>query len=262
MDYTIIAVSGADRIAFLQGQLTQDVAEVTPTRGLHAAWCNAKGRVLVTCRVFADATSHFLAVPSDVAQDTLKRLTMYRLRADVGLAIVDDLELRACHTEKLPEGAARVATPFDKYYAETIQTKPTNDEQAADVFLSPAEWAAARCSHGIVEIHGPTSERYTPHMLNLDRCGAVSFSKGCYTGQEVVARTEHLGKVKRRIARYRWEGDSLEPDAELSDGDGAVGQVVNAADGNVLAVVPVHLHDATLYIDGEPLMPQPLPYSL
>ncbi|MEM7501452.1 MAG: hypothetical protein AAF417_05390 [Pseudomonadota bacterium] len=261
MDYTIIAISGADRNAFLQGQLTQDVAEVTPTRGLHAAWCNAKGRVLVTCRVFADATNHFLAVPSDVAEDILKRLTMYRLRADVGLAIVDDFELRAYRAEDLPEGAVCVSTPFDKRYVEVIQPKPTTDEQAAKAFLSPAAWAAARCSHGMVEIHGPTAERYTPHMLNLDRCGAISFSKGCYTGQEVVARTEHLGKVKRRIARYRWDGNGVEPDAEVSDGDGTVGQVVNAAGGDVLAVVPVHLHDATLYIGSEALTPQPLPYS-
>ncbi len=262
MDYTIIALTGSERIAFLQGQLTQDIAEVTPTRGLHAAWCNAKGRVLVTCRVFANDASHFLAIPSDAASGVLKRLTMYRLRADVDLAISDDLELRACSAEPPPAGAARVSTSFDKTYTEVLVSRSEGGAEAADGFLSPQSWAAARYGHGMVEIYGATAEKYTPHMLNLDRCGAVSFSKGCYTGQEVVARTEHLGKAKRRIARFRWDGSDATPEAEVTDGDRTVGQVVNAAGEELLVIVPVALHGTTLYIDDKPLSPQPLPYSL
>lgn len=258
IDYTTIAVSGSDRIAFLQGQLTQDVLKVTPQQGLHAAWCNAKGRVLVTCRVFTDDDSYFLPVPSESAALVMQRLTMYRLRADVQLEVNDQLKLRAYTAKTAPESLPRVGTPFDKSYIEVLLPVSATGKPALDT----REWAVARCAHGIVEIHGKTAERYTPHMLNLDRCGAISFSKGCYTGQEVVARTEHLGKVKRRVARYRWDGDTVALDTELSDGERSVGKVVDAADGEVLAVVPSSAQASTLYIDDKPLVPAALPYPI
>jgi folate-binding Fe-S cluster repair protein YgfZ len=94
-------------------------------------------------------------------------------------------------------------------------------------------------------------------MLDLVRLGAVSFTKGCYTGQEIVARTEHLGQVKRRLAHFRLDADDAQPlDPMLSAGR-EVGEVVNAAGGHVLAVVGLEWHDATLTVNGHTARPVP-----
>ena len=99
-------------------------------------------------------------------------------------------------------------------------------------------------------------------MLNLDALGAISFTKGCYTGQEVVARTEHLGKSKRRLMRYEADGDGIAVGDKLSDGERNVGEVVNVAGRSLLAVTPVELHEQSLKADGVTAKPMGLPYTL
>ena len=115
---------------------------------------------------------------------------------------------------------------------------------------------------GIPWIDERNSEEFTPHMLNLDRLGAISFSKGCYTGQEIVARTEHLGKSKRRLMRYRADRPGIAPGDSVTDGERTVGQGVNVADTELLAVTPVELHEQSLTAAGVAISPQGLPYDL
>ena len=91
-------------------------------------------------------------------------------------------------------------------------------------------------------------------MLNLDLLGAISFEKGCYTGQEVVARTQNLGKSKRRLMRYR-SAATLALGDKLSDGDRDVGEVINVIENDLLAVTPVDLHDKTLIANGADVIP-------
>ena len=99
-------------------------------------------------------------------------------------------------------------------------------------------------------------------MLNLDKLGAINFTKGCYTGQEVVARTEHLGKSKRRLMRYEADKDGIDVGDKLSDGERQVGEVVNVVGCDLLAVAPVDLHDHTLIVGESTVVPQGLPYEL
>ena len=108
---------------------------------------------------------------------------------------------------------------------------------------------------GIAEITPENSEKYTPHMLNLDRLGAISFEKGCYTGQEVVARTENLGQSKRRLMRYRSDAPDVAIGDKLSDGERNVGTVLNARGTELLAVTPVAMHEQPLTIHGEAATP-------
>jgi hypothetical protein len=128
--------------------------------------------------------------------------------------------------------------------------------------LTESEWQLALINAGIPMILAETSEKYTPHMLNLDCLGAISFKKGCYTGQEVVARTEHLGKSKRRLMHLRTEGNSVAIGGKLRHEERDVGEVINAVGKELLAVVPVDLHDQTLVIDGSRASPVALPYAL
>jgi folate-binding Fe-S cluster repair protein YgfZ len=99
-------------------------------------------------------------------------------------------------------------------------------------------------------------------MLNLDRCGAVSFEKGCYTGQEIVARTEHRGRSKRRTLRFDCDVPQLAIGDSLNDAGTDIGTVVNATGNECLAVVPLESADKTLSIRGHTASPRPLPYSV
>ena len=158
-----------------------------------------------------------------MTETLVARLTMYRLRSKVDFDVGE--------------------VPAD-----------TLDEDETD--------AAALIRAGRAFIDETNTEAYTPHMLNLDRLEAISFSKGCYTGQEVVARTEHLGKSRRRMMRYKADADGIGVGDKLSDGDHNVGDVVNVAGRQLLAVTPVDIHDQPLSANGINVSPKGLPYPL
>ena len=119
------------------------------------------------------------------------------------------------------------------------------------------ERAAMKIRAGIAEITSANTEKYTPHMLNLDRIGAISFDKGCYTGQEVVARTENLGQSKRRLMRYACDAPGIKVGDKLADHERDVGNVVNVSGTDLLAVTPVASHEQSLTIDGVTATPVP-----
>ena len=222
--YKLIKVGGSDAREFLQGQLTQDVGRLGDTPSLLAAWCNPKGRVIVVLRLLALDDAIGLIVPAGLAERIIQRLTMYRLRADVSIELSDE-----------------DATAFINA-----------DERDPTTLIQ----------NGVPVIDHENSEPYTPHMLNLDKLDAISFTKGCYTGQEVVARTEHLGKSKRRLMRYKADGNSITVGDKLSDGERNVGEIVNVAGHELLAVTPVELHRQKLQIGDVTVSPQGLPYEL
>lgn len=221
--YQVIRVSGADAEPFLQGQLTQDVTRLSTTGTLLSAWCNPKGRVIVVLWLVALDEGIGLLVPGSLTDSLVRRLTLYRLRSDVRFDVLDD-----------------------------------STAEAAGIKTDPA----ALMDAAIPVIDERNSESFTPHMLNLDKLDAVSFRKGCYTGQEVVARTENLGKSKRRIMRYQADRDGVSVGDKLSADDRQVGEVVNVCNRDVLAVVPIEMHGQPLAAGGARLMPLGLPYDL
>ena len=270
MTYSLIAIVGSDRHSFLQGQLTQDLDRLTVKRSLPAAWCNAKGRVIVSARLVARDERVVLIIPSQSAEAVTKRLLMYRLRADVDietetelsfLAFADDLPSTG-HVGEVDIIQYAGATPL----TEVCGTRAVLDAAGIDTSkaLEGPAWAAARVAAGLVDIDigAGNSEKFTPHMLNLDCTGAVSFDKGCYTGQEIVARTEHLGKVKRGVNRYRVDGGPAQPGDKLRLGGRDIGEVVNVAGNEILAVAPRAQHAETLDIGDGKAVPLPLPYDL
>lgn len=227
--YSQIAVSGSDSYSFLQGQLSNDLERLQHESGFLAAWCNPKGRVICVPRVDRVADRYRLALPADMAEPVMRRLAMFRFRARVDFTIEDaDIALLA----------GRDVANFDL-----------------------ASWRRANLENGIPEIAAAQSERYTPHMLNLDRLDAISLDKGCYTGQEVVARTHYRGATKRRMLRY----DASAPVAagdEVSAGERKAGDVVNAIGTALLAVVSLDFADDDLTIGDVRLSRAPLPYAI
>jgi folate-binding protein YgfZ len=167
-------------VRFLQGQLSNDVELVRPDKPLYAGLHNPQGRVIALLRVFAIAPDDILMVlPYELAAPVAARLAKYVLRAK---AKVTDAS-----TDSVLTSSSAYASP------------------------SPAERIAA----GLPQVYGATSEQFVAQMLNLDVIGAISFTKGCYTGQEVIARAHYRGRVKRRMQRFRTTGP-----ATLGVGDG------------------------------------------
>jgi folate-binding protein YgfZ len=221
--YTLITVSGTERTDFLQGQLTQDVRQLPAAERLLAAWCTPKGRVIAVIRLLDLGDKIGMLVPASLSEQILKRLMMYRLRADVQFEVSDNWRELATIDDTDPERLIRA---------------------------------------GIPTVDASNTELFTPHMLNLDKLGAISFAKGCYTGQEIVARTEHLGASKRRLMRYEADAAGIAVGAKLSDGERNVGDVVNVAGRQLLAVTPVELHRKTLLAGHMPIEPRELPYRI
>jgi len=284
--FDIITVSGGDARTFLQGQLTQNVNRLDECPSVLAAWCNPKGRVVTVIRLLHGENEEIqLVVPAGLTQSLIRRLLMFRFRARVDVlaagtkwrstAVSDDHDLATLEALELlpaPGGSSiarsqnliavdlGIAPRCVEVYGPASALKETG--LAFIRTLTESEWQLALINAGIPMILAETSEKYTPHMLNLDCLGAISFKKGCYTGQEVVARTEHLGKSKRRLMHLRTEGNSVAIGGKLRHEERDVGEVINAVGKELLAVVPVDLHDQTLVIDGSRASPVALPYAL
>ena len=278
--YKLIRVTGSDAGEFLQGQLTQDMERVAQTGSLPAAWCNPKGRVVSVLRILMVDGGYGLVLPASIADSVCERLVVYRFRADVSLDVensdwtclvinkdadldrLDKLDLRpaqemnAC---RIGHGLIAVNVGVEEAcvelmgYASDLEKAEISESAHAD------DLRAAKIRAGIPEITEHYSEKFTPHMLNLDLLGAINFEKGCYTGQEVVARTQNLGRSKRRLMRYRSDA-SLAIGDSLSDGERNVGEVINVVGNDLLAVTPVDVHHRTLLANGVEVTPITLPY--
>jgi hypothetical protein len=226
-----------------------------------------------------------LVMPGELTAAVVRRLSIYRLRAKVAfeiagpawkcLAVSRDHDLgtldafgllpeRERHATRCAHGIIALDTGAAWRVVEVYGTAAAF-ERIGESFphsLSDSEWQKALIDAGYPTIVTVTSEQYTPHMLNLDRLGAVSFDKGCYTGQEIVARTEHLGSSRRRLMHYRLESGSAAIGDKLEFDAAEVGEVLTIVDRDLLAVVPLELHDRTVAVNGYPAVPIELPYSV
>ena len=221
--YSKIIASGVDAFEFLQAQLSNDLRLLGERPQLLSAWCNPKGRVICIMRVSLSDAGYALILPGELAESVMKRLTMFRFRSKV------DLE-------------AAAASPDD-----------------LGIAGSTDDWLLENLRAGIPEIWQAQSEEFTPHMLNLDLIGAVSFDKGCYPGQEIVARTHYRGATKRRTHRF----ESRQPVSagdKVSDGERDIGEVLNAIGTELLAVIPSARADEALSVNGVGLGHVPLAY--
>lgn len=276
--YAQITVSGPDAVTFLQGQLTQDLRKVSAECSPLAAWCTPQGRVVAVIRLLQLADGFGLVLPAELVDDVVAGLSVYRMRAKVilqaagadwrarAIANSTDTELLAAR-HLLPAAQADASRYHDGIHV--VSPNATQDflevygtdaalQQAGLQFVSPLsdpDWRAARIASGITDIVLATSRKFTPHMLNLDRLGALSFDKGCYAGQEIVARTQHLGSVKRRVAHFHAAAPVALGDSVMLDGT-TVGEVVAAAEREVLAILPVALQEIDLHAANVALQPR------
>jgi folate-binding protein YgfZ len=267
----LLQLEGTDSARFLQGQLTCDVYALTPERASLAAHCTPKGRMVTAFELARrDSDRFWLRLRADLAEPTTRQfgkyLPLYRKAklSDLDQHVVFGLAGPAAagllqnHFGTCPDGAQAARVAGD---AELIQLDASGERfecwlpaaAAADLWqaalqqaLTPAHgdcWRWLLIRAGIAELEAATSELFIPQMVNYPELGAVSFSKGCYTGQEIIARAHYRGQVKRHLIRAGCDAPAPAAGSELLDANGrAAGQVVDAValtDGRceLLAVV-------------------------
>ncbi|QMU60986.1 MAG: folate-binding protein [Gammaproteobacteria bacterium] len=296
----LIRASGEETQTFLHGQFTNDLNLVTENISQLSSYCNPKGRMLSIFRVFMRGNDYFLLMPRDVIEATLKKLTMFKLMAKVDLTDVSDefslFGLAGPDTDSfLKENNLSIPGKVDQSEQtnETtiiripsdnsrviIISKPENataiqESLSANLETSSIVWELEDIQNGIPQITAETSEAFIPQMVNLELIGGVNFQKGCYPGQEIVARTHYLGKPNRRMYRISINSENCPSPGtnifSIKDGEQPVGKIVSAQksssdDCQALAVMRTEKENADdLHIDslsGRAVTIMDLPYSL
>ena len=295
-DWGLIRAGGADTAQFLHGQLTQDFAHLDPSQARLAGYCSAKGRLLASFVGWRRAGDEILlACSADLLPATLKRLSMFVLRAkckltDAGTdtrlfglcgeattrwlgaaapaAVWGRTNVGEAQVIRLPDGMA-AGRPVARYLwaAPASQPAPKLPVLAADT------WRWLEVTSGVVRIVAATVEQFVPQMVNLELIGGVNFEKGCYPGQEVVARSQYRGTLKRRSFLFETDAAAAPGQEVFASDDPAqpAGLVANAAPrpgGGSAALVEVKLaalDAAGLHLgaaDGPLLRRVDLPYPL
>jgi folate-binding protein YgfZ len=292
-------VFGADARSFLHGQLSCDVEGLADDAAVYGAYCTAKGRVLANFLLWAGAGTFFLLLPRSLAPGIRKRLQMFVLRSKVTLD--DRSDALAVLGAAGPAASGVVAGLVGTVPTAPLKVARGGDASAiaidgrrfvlvAPVAAAPAIWdglagtlapVGAPCwewleiASGLPWITAATQDQFVPQMANLELIGGVNFRKGCYPGQEIVARMQYLGKPKRRLflAHVDTEVSPAPGESLVADdaGDQSAGTVVNAApapDGGVdlLAVVQTASADGANVRLGSSAGPalrfRPLPYAV
>jgi len=251
-DWGVIAATGADAAAFLHGQMTQDFSHLGPNEARLCGYCSAKGRLLATLVAWRRAPEEILlACSADLLALTLKRLSMFVLRAkckltdasgDValyGLAGGAAAAWLAGDAPATPWAASRhgdaqvVRLPGGAGVDRWLLAQPASAPAPALPALSQDGWRWLEVQSGVARIVAATAEQFVPQMVNLELVGGVNFQKGCYPGQEIVARSQYRGTIKRRMQRLDASGPVV-PGQEIvhsADPGQPAGMVVVAAPG-------------------------------
>jgi tRNA-modifying protein YgfZ len=285
LDTVCLEARGADAAAFLHAQLSRAIPELDSGSAPLAAWADPRGRVRALLRVCSLPDRWLLVTPRDGADELLRKLRMFVLRSKVTLALATDVSVTGLFGDGAEwfasHGVPGNATPPNRLVRHDdvtfIRIGPSYWQAlgapAALVSLTAglgktgaADAALAEIGLGIPAITPALAERFVAQMLNLDELDAVSFDKGCYPGQEVIARVHNLGGVKRRARRYGVQAAPPAIGAPVLAAGSQVGEVVRSAQATrgseLLAVVDHAAAHLPLTCAGEPLAELPLPFEV
>ena len=296
--FSVVEATGEDAQAFLHGQLTNDVTRLAPGSVQLNGYCTPKGRLLATFPMWRQAGNYYMLLPADIAPTMQKRLSMFVLRAKVKLTNASDLTVRlgiagpeaasalmdafgsappAPRAAAFVDGATIIALSGNRYIALVTADRAVSAWHTLAMHARPTgsavwDWLAIRAGEPVIV--AATQEQFVPQMVNFELVGGVDFKKGCYPGQEIVARTQYLGKLKRRMYLAHVAADSATAGSELFSAnleDQVAGMIVNAApapDGGMDALAVIQMDSAqnhTVHLgspDGPVLALKPLPYRV
>ena len=285
----VIRVEGEDAAKFLHGQLTQDFSLLGLSEARLAAFCSAKGRMQASFVAFKRSHTEILLVCSrDLLPQTLKRLSMFVLRAKAKLSdATDSLSLYGVAGPALQAQSPGEPQPWTSLALEgghlvhlypadgvprALWVAPSGTPVPAGPVLRHEDWLWGEVRSGVATVSQPIFEALVPQMLNYESIGGVNFKKGCYPGQEVVARSQFRGTLKRRAylvhsADLLSAGQEVFEAADPSQPCGIVAQVAPAPQGGWDAIVSLQTASAqgqlhACQADGPALEVLPLPYPL
>lgn len=278
-DWGVIRALGADAASFLHGQLTQDFALLDRDHARLAGFCTAKGRLLATMVGWRGGDDEILlALPAETLAATVKRLSMFVLRAKCKLtdastefAVYGLLGTPAADAWTLVrEGdAVQIALPGA---GRALRVQPAAAAAPAGAEITPDDWAGAEAAAGLAWVRGATVEAFVPQMINFEVLGGVNFKKGCYPGQEIVARSQYRGTLKRRLQVFETDApaavgqeifhsaDPEQPAGVVAGAGSRDGRTVVAAEIKLAALEGGSLHLGQA--GGATLTPLPLPYEI
>jgi folate-binding protein YgfZ len=274
----VLAFRGADAARFLQGQVSADVEKLAPGQSTLAGLHNPHGRLVALLGIVRNSADELMAVlPRELATGVAQRLRKFVFRAKVTIEDVSTaFNVLGVESDAAPSaGLATIAWGSRRMLL--VPASRVGDFAPADAGRV-ARWQRADVLEGLPQVYAATSEAFVAQMLNLDLLGAIAFDKGCYTGQEVIARAHYRGRVKRRLQRWHGTGNYVPRAGDaVRSNDGRALTVVRAAETDprgweILAVgtfVPAGTGERTtsaapegdataIMVDG----PLPLPYSL
>jgi folate-binding protein YgfZ len=306
----VIRFTGTDAASFLQGQLSNDTRKLASGAPLLAAYSTPQGRVVAVLRLVPHSGGILALLPREIVLPTMERLRKFVLRAKVKIEDASEQlsvagyhgadALRAdgfepppaagehaasAYSERDGIGVARVGANDDRYWlvgpaaghdlgAARVEAAPVEAAPAEHARSAEHAWRLADIRAGAPQVYAATREMFVAQMLNLDRLDGISFTKGCYTGQEIVARTQHLGRIKRRLFRLSLPTGTwaIGQTIQLRDGRGGrLTEVAETADGvEALAVLPLAAGTGGAAGDGDSASAStvvdatelPLPYTL
>ena len=292
----LLQIQGEDAITFLQGQVTNDVKQLDGHLAHYTAYCSPKGRMLALFLAFAHYDHLHLQLPKELVTSIAKRLKMYVMRSKVEITDVSEsiikigisgqnaAELLKPHFAIVPQSNYELvsqdngallklpgALPRYEIFTDFNNAKHIwSDLRLHTVAVGAPCWDWLEIQAGIPEVTLNTQEQFVPQMLNLDLLDAINFKKGCYTGQEIVARTHYLGTVKRRtyLAQINAKVQPKAGNDVLNDAGEAVGKVVRSAITSMDSydlLVEIRLESVEsgkVFVEGNALAIKPLPYAV
>lgn len=250
----VILVTGPQAREYLQGQVTADLERLEPDQ-VQLACCNsAQGRVQAVFWMLARHDGIALVLPASMIDGTIVRLRKYVLRSKVKIEAAAHLQVGLIRREGTsPTPQSHRESDGVSYFtlpgleaALAVGTFDTSNDAALE-----RDWKIASVRAGLPQVYPQTHEAFVAQMLNIDLLGGISFEKGCYTGQEIIARAHFRGTVKRRMFLFQTDGALPAPGTRVLAGDQHAGDVVDSAGDLVLAVISLAQLKNELRLDGQ-----------
>ena len=275
----VLKVTGSDALNFLQGQLSNDI-HLADKHWQLSAYCNPKGRVLTLFSLWRTDDTVFLILDKGISEAIVKRLRMYVMRSKVTFEVCDTANCVAILSDLEETGSGMGELQITDDYAQLGYGKSVLRVSFGDKpnLKSGTAWSQSLIDSGIPEVSTQTSELFVPQMINLDVLNAINFKKGCYTGQEIIARMHYLGKLKQRMYLLKISNaesskelleDTLITGSKLISKDNKnLGSVVKRIDGQLSLLAVLRIGEAkeqasiTLNTGVKLQLANPQPYAL
>ena len=269
-ELALISIEGADAVSFLQGQLSADVTTLTNDYWARAAYCSSKGRMLASFIICRDEERFLAVLSADIADSIINRLRMFVLRAKVKLEKLNNALFIDNSDEILPatgDGVVSRDSGFFVICGDSFRFCPNSDNRDTSSTDNGNGWLHREILRGVPWISKETQEMFIPQFVNFDVLNGINFKKGCYVGQEIIARLHYLGGIKKRGMVLSGDGEAPQAGEKLSTDDGTLfAEVINTATigDSFVAFAAVSKTAIGKYLQwhGRPIKIQSPPYGL